>query len=211
MDGVIIESEHLWDQAREELVRETGGRWGAEQQTAMMGMASHEWSVYVRDELLVPLPPEEISDRVVARLSELYREELPLIEGAADVVHAAAARWPVAIASSSNRELIDLIAELAGIDQALSTTVSSEEAGSGKPAPDVFLRTADQLGAAPASCVVIEDSATGILAALAAGMNVIAAPNRDFPPPPAILARATIAVSHVNRITPALIEKAGGQ
>lgn len=208
MDGIIVESEALWDQAREELVEETGGRWGANAQTAMMGMASHEWSVYVRDELQVPLTAEEISSRVVARLEALYREDLPLIDGAAEAVRAAAEHWPVAIASSSNRELIDLIAELAGIADVLTTTVSSEEAGRGKPAPDVFLKAAEHVGAEPATCVVIEDSANGIRAAVAAGMPVIAAPNRDFPPPQDILDIATLVVDRVAEITPAVIEKA---
>lgn len=211
MDGVIVESEHLWDQAREELVKETGGRWGANAQTAMMGMASHEWSVYVRDELEVPLSAEEISTRVVGRLEALYREDLPLIDGSAEAVHAAAEHWPVAIASSSNRELIDLIAELAGIAVALKTTVSSEEAGRGKPAPDVFLAAAENLGVDPADCVVVEDSANGIRAAVAAGMPVIAAPNRDFPPPQEILDIATLVVDRVADVTPAVIEKAGNE
>jgi HAD superfamily hydrolase (TIGR01509 family) len=211
MDGIIVESEVLWDQAREELVKETGGRWGANAQTAMMGMASHEWSVYVRDELQVPLPAEEISSRVVARLEALYREDLPLIEGAAGAVAAAAEHWPVAIASSSNRELIDLIAELAEIEDSLTATVSSEEAGRGKPAPDVFLKAAEHLEAEPSGCVVIEDSANGIRAAVAAGMPVIAVPNRDFPPPREILEIATLVVDRGAEVTPALIEKAGNE
>lgn len=211
MDGVIVESEHLWDQAREELVKQTGGRWGANAQTAMMGMASHEWSVYVRDELQVPLSAEEISARVVGRLEALYREDLPLIEGAAEAVIAAAEHWPVAIASSSNRELIDLISELAGIESALTATVSSEEAGRGKPAPDVFLAAANELAVQPTECVVIEDSANGIRAAVAAEMPVIAVPNRDFPPPQEILEIATLVVDRVADLSPALIEKAGNK
>jgi HAD superfamily hydrolase (TIGR01509 family) len=209
MDGVIVESEALWDRAREDLVRETGGRWGTGSQEAMMGMASHEWSVYVRDELQVPMSAEEISREVVARLEALYREDLPLIEGSAEAVRAAAEVWPVAIASSSNRELIDLISELAGIDDVLKATVSSEEAGRGKPAPDVFLMAADQLGVEPASCVVIEDSANGIRAGVAAGMKVIAAPNRDFPPSQDALDLATLVIDRVADLTNATIEHAG--
>jgi HAD superfamily hydrolase (TIGR01509 family) len=209
MDGVIVESESLWDQAREELVKETGGRWGAGAQEAMMGMASHEWSVYVRDELEVPHTAEYISSEVVSRLEALYRIDLPLIEGSAEAVHAAADQWPVAIASSSNRELIDLVAKLAGIDEVLKTTVSSEEAGRGKPAPDVFLAAAEQLGVSPENCVVIEDSANGIRAGVAAGMKVIAIPNRDFPPSMEALDLATLVVDRVSEITNATIERAG--
>ena len=209
MDGVIVESEALWDAAREDLVKETGGRWGAGAQEAMMGMASHEWSVFVRDELQVPMSAEDISRDVVGRLEALYREDLPLIEGAAEAVRAASELWPVAIASSSNRELIDLIAELAGIADVLTTTVSSEEAGRGKPAPDVFLMAAEQLGVDPENCVVIEDSANGIRAGVAAGMKVIAVPNRDFPPSQDALDLATLVLDRVADLTNQTIEHAG--
>lgn len=209
MDGVIIESEQLWNRSRKELVEETGGSWKFDAHPAMMGMASHEWTAYMRDELAVPLPAGEISDRVVAKLSAGYRESPPLIPGAAHVVARAAERWPVAIASSSNRELIDLVAELAGISGLLSATVSSEEAGRGKPAPDVFLMAARELGARPRDCVVVEDSANGIRAALAAEMSVIAVPSRDFPPPDDTLAEAALVVGDIGEVTPDAIEQAG--
>ena len=209
MDGVIVESERLWDKAREELVKETGGRWGAGSQRAMMGMASNEWSAYVRDELQVPLPAEEINDRVVARLIELYRADFPLIDGAQETVRAAAERWPLAIASSSNRELIDLVVELAGIADDFQTTVSSEEVGRGKPDPAVFLAAAEQLGTDPAECVVIEDSGNGIRAGVSAGMRVIAVPNQDFPPAKDALDLAHAVVDRVSEVTNQLIETTG--
>lgn len=209
MDGVIVDSERLWDDAREELVRETGGRWGANAQRAMMGMSSKQWSVYVRDELQVPLSAQEINDRVVGRLVELYREEFPLIDGAPEAVREAAERWPLAIASSSNRELIDLVVELAGIADAFRATVSSEEAGLGKPEPDVFLEAARRLEVEPAECVVIEDSGNGIRAGIAAGMRVIGVPNKDFPPAEDALALAHAVVDRVSDVTPQLIETTG--
>lgn len=209
MDGVIVESEALWDEAREQLVKQTGGRWGAGAQRAMMGMASNEWSAYVRDELQVPLTAGEINDRVVARLIELYREEFPLIDGAVNAVRSAAERWPLAIASSSNRELIDLVIELAGVADSFAVTVSSEEVGRGKPAPDVFLAAAEQLGVAPSNCVVIEDSGNGIRAAVAAEMRVIAVPNREFPPTSDAMALAHAVVDRVSEVTNQLIETTG--
>ncbi|MGB1584157.1 MAG: HAD family hydrolase [Solirubrobacterales bacterium] len=209
MDGVIVESEALWDEAREQLVKQTGGRWGAGAQRAMMGMASNEWSAYVRDELEVPLPAEEINSRVVARLIELYRESIPLIDGAVEAVLRAAERWPLAIASSSNRELIDLVIDLAGIADAFEVTVSSEEVGRGKPSPDVFLAAAEQLGANAEHCVVIEDSGNGIRAAVAAGMRVIAVPNREFPPAPDAIDLAHAVVDSVTDISNQLIETTG--
>jgi HAD superfamily hydrolase (TIGR01509 family) len=210
MDGVIIESELLWDRAREELVTAAGGRWLEDSDTAMMGMAAPEWSAYMRDHLRVPLTAEQINARVVERLSAFYRERLPLIDGAVAAVRAAAARWPVAIASSSDRELIDLVTDLAGLAGVLGATVSSEEAGRGKPAPDVFLRAAELLGTEPERCVAIEDSANGIRAARAAGMPVVAMPSRDFPPAASLLAEAAVVVDGPAEITPELIERAGG-
>ncbi|MGB0888739.1 MAG: HAD family hydrolase [Solirubrobacterales bacterium] len=199
----------IFDMDREQLVKQTGGRWGAGAQRAMMGMASNEWSAYVRDELEVPLPAEEINSRVVARLIELYRESIPLIDGAVEAVLRAAERWPLAIASSSNRELIDLVIDLAGIADAFEVTVSSEEVGRGKPSPDVFLAAAEQLGANPGHCVVIEDSGNGIRAAVAAEMRVIAVPNREFPPAPDAIDLAHAVVDSVTDITNQLIETTG--
>ena len=208
MDGIIVDSEKLWDDAREELVKETGGRWGANSQRAMMGMASHEWSAYVRDELEVPMTAEAINDDIVGRLLKSYEQHLPLLPGAVDVVRAAAARWPLALASSSNREIIDGVLSLAGITDEFKVTVSSEEVGRGKPAPDVFLAAARELGTDPADCVVIEDSGNGIRAGIAAGMTVVAAPNHDFPPDPEAIALAHVVVEHVADITVEIIEGA---
>jgi HAD superfamily hydrolase (TIGR01509 family) len=208
MDGIIVDSEQLWDDAREELVKETGGRWGVGAQRAMMGMASHEWSAYVRDELEVPLSAEEINREVVGRLLRSYEQHLPLLPGAVQVVRAAGACWPLAVASSSNREVIDHVLEIAGIADQFGATVSSEEVGRGKPAPDVFLATARELGVEPADCVVIEDSGNGIRAAVAAGMRVVAAPNHHFPPDPDAIALAHVVVENVADITVESIEAA---
>jgi HAD superfamily hydrolase (TIGR01509 family) len=208
MDGIIVDSEQLWDDAREELVKETGGRWGAGAQRAMMGMASHEWSAYVRDELEVPMTAAEINKDVVGRLLRSYEEHLPLLPGAVDVVRAIGVRWPLALASSSNREIIDHVIEIAGITDQFVKTVSSEEVGRGKPAPDVFLATAKQLDVAPAECVVIEDSGNGIRAGVAAGMRVVAAPNLDFPPEPDAIALAHVVVDRVADISVETIEEA---
>lgn len=209
MDGVLVESEALWDKAREDLVKETGGRWGAGAQRAMMGMASNQWSVYVRDELEVPMTAAAISKEIVRRLIVQYEEDFPAIDGAAEVVSAAAEKWPLAVASSSNRELIDLVIKIGELDKYFKATVSAEEVGRGKPAPDVFLEAARLLGTDPANCVVIEDSANGIKAAEAAGMKIIAAPNREFPPAEEDLARADLVIETVALITNEMIEQVG--
>jgi HAD superfamily hydrolase (TIGR01509 family) len=182
LDGLLIDSESVWDEARREYVAEHDGRWRDAATRAMMGMASTEWSRYLRDELGVDRPPETISEEVAARVGELYRERLPLLPGAREAVKRLGARWPLGLASSSNREVIDLVLELAGLDSAFDATVSSEEVGRGKPAPDVYLEAARRLSVEPEACAAIEDSRNGILSARAARMRVIAVPNSEFPP-----------------------------
>jgi HAD superfamily hydrolase (TIGR01509 family) len=208
LDGVLLDSEPRWNAAREALVRETGGRWGEDAPTAMMGMSSPEWSAYMRDVLGVPMDPDAISRDVVRRMREGYTEDLPLLPGATEAVPALAARWPLALASSSNREIIDLVIELAGFGDAFPVTVSSEEVQRGKPAPDVYVEAARRLDVAPGRCVAVEDSSNGLRAAAAAGMTVIAVPNPHYPPDPDALAIAATTVAVVGEITPELVQSA---
>jgi HAD superfamily hydrolase (TIGR01509 family) len=190
LDGVLIDSEHVWDQARRELAAERGGRWTETASRDMMGMSSLEWSRYMHDVIGVPDPPEEISTEVVRRLEEIYRRDLPLVDGAVDAVERLAARWPLGLASSSNRELIDLVLDLSGLARYFRATVSSEEVGRGKPEPGVYLEAARRLDVAPERCAAVEDSEAGIRSAKAAGMRVLAIPNPHFPPKDDALALA---------------------
>ena len=207
LDGVIMDSEQRWNGAKEALVRETGGRWREEAPSVMMGMSSSEWAAYLHDDLGVPMDVDEISRDVVRRMEDGYREALPLLPGAGDAVRSLAGRWPLGLASSSNREIIDLVLELTGFGDHFRVTVSSEEVERGKPAPDVYLEAARRLGVKPARCVAIEDSSNGLRAAHAASMTVIAVPNPHFPPDPDALALAAAAVSVVGEVTPALVER----
>lgn len=205
LDGVLIDSEGIWNSARQAVAEDHGGRWSDGAQRAMMGMSSTEWSAYMHDDLGVELPGDEISDTVVERLMKLYRERLPLLPGARETVLAFAARWPLAVASSANRPVIDLVLELAGLTDRFKATVSSEEVPNGKPAPDVYLEAAHRLGAAPPRCAAVEDSSNGLRSAAAAGMTVIAVPNREFPPSADALALAAIEVESLTRLTPELL------
>jgi HAD superfamily hydrolase (TIGR01509 family) len=210
LDGVLVESEQVWDEVRERLVRERGGRWHAGAQRDMMGMSSIEWSRYISEELGVPLSPTEISAEVVRRVSDVYRDELPLLPGALEAVRRIAERWPLGLASSSNRPIIDLVLELAGLADLFPVTVSSEEVGSGKPAPDVYLEATRRLGVEPRYAAAVEDSTNGLLAARTAGLGVVAVPNRAFPPVEAALEAADVVVPSLDELTPAVIEAAVG-
>ena len=149
LDGVLVDSESVWDDVRRELTVELGGTWREEAQQRMMGMSSPEWSAYMHDELSVPLRAEEISERVVAEMVRRYEAELPLIDGAVEAVERMAEHWPLGLASSANRPLIDLFLERSGLGEAISVSVSSEEVARGKPAPDVYLRACELMGAGP--------------------------------------------------------------
>ena len=201
LDGVLLDSEQVWTEAKEELVREHGGRWREEAPRAMMGMSSLEWSRYLHDELGVPLEPDAISDEVVRRLERIYRDRLPLVDGALEAVERLAASLPLGLASSSNREIIDLFLELSGLGRCFAVTVSSEEVERGKPAPDVYLEVLRRLGADPAESVAVEDSENGIRAARAARMRVVAVPNPHYPPEPAALAEADDVVDSLHDLT----------
>ena len=205
LDGVLLDSEQVWDEVREELVKERGGRWHDRAQTEMMGMSSIEWSRYMHDELGVPDPPQEISADVVRRLEEVYRKRLPLIDGAHEAVERLAARWPLGLASSSNREVIDLVLDLSGLARFFRVTVSSEEVPRGKPEPDVYLEAARGLGVPPERCAAVEDSHNGIRSAKAAGMRVIAIPNQHYPPGEEGLTLADVTLSSLAELTPSIV------
>ena len=204
LDGVLVDSEQLWDRARRELVEERGGVWREDATRAMMGMSSREWSRYLHDELQVDLEPAEISAAVVAKLEQLYREQRPLLPGARAAVLALAQRWPLGLASSANREVIDLVLELAELEDSFAATVSSEEVPRGKPAPDVYLEAARRLGVAPTDCAAVEDSTTGLRAAAAAGMRIIALPNRAVPPAEDALQLADVVIGSLDELRPTL-------
>ena len=201
---MLIDSESVWGSVREQVTKESGGRWHEGAQREMMGMNSQEWSRYMRESLEVPMEAEEISELVVERLRERYRREVPLLPHAVATVRTVAESWPLGLASSSNRPLIDLVLELSGLAPCFRATVSSEEVGRGKPAPDVYLEAARRLGVEPPSCAAVEDSTNGIRSAHAAGMAVAVVPRPDFPPASDALALADVAVRSLAGLAPAL-------
>ena len=205
LDGVLLDSESAWLDAKRAVVDEWGGRWKEEASRAMLGMSAPEWSRYVGDELGVPLEPEAISDRVVEHVLRSYVEALPLLPGAEAAVERIAARWPLGLASSSNKEVIEHVMATSGWGDVFHAWVSSEEVGRGKPAPDVFLEAARRLGVDAAQAAGVEDSHNGILSAKAAGLRTIAIPNHEFPPGEDALARADVILGGLDELTPDVV------
>ena len=207
LDGVIVDSEHLWDEVREELAGERGGRWHERAQADMMGMSAPEWSRYMHEVIGLSESPAEIDELVVQGMLDRYAERLPLIDGAVDAVLRLAGSFRLALASSSNRRVIDAVLEAAGIASSFEVTVSSEEVARGKPAPDVFLEAARRLDLPPARCAAVEDSGNGIRAAHAAGMRVVAIPNERYPPPAEALALADAILDSIAELTPTTVSR----
>jgi HAD superfamily hydrolase (TIGR01509 family) len=207
LDGVIVDSEQVWDDVRETYTREHGGTYTDRATRDMMGMSSLEWSRYMAEELGVPGTPDEINAAVVERMLERYGSAPPLIPGAVEAVRRVAAQWPLAIASSSNPELIEVVIRVSGLADVFETAVSSQEVPRGKPAPDVYLEAARRLGVDAARCAAVEDSHNGIRSARAAGMRVVAVPNPHFPPDDEALAEADVVLRSIDELTPAVIDR----
>jgi HAD superfamily hydrolase (TIGR01509 family) len=206
LDGVLVQSEELWDEARRELARDAGVEWPDGATDAMMGMSSKEWSRYVHEEVGVPSSPEEINRGVVERLEARYRSDLPWIPGAREAVERMAGAYPLGLATSSNREIVDIVVEVGGFEDMFAVTVSSEEVERGKPAPDVYLECARRMQVDPKRCAAIEDSTNGLLSAAAAGMRVVAIPNDAHPPAARGLAEADVVLDSIEDLRPGVVE-----
>ena len=192
MDGVLVDTERSWHDVRRDLVEEHGGTWHAGANRAMQGLSTAEWTAYMADDLGVPLAPDEIARLVSAELDRIYHAQPPFLPGAIETVgRLAAAGRRLAVASSSPRTIIDALLDAGGITDAFEVVLSSEEVPRGKPSPDVYLEAARRLGVEPAECLAVEDSANGLRAAAAAGMEVYAIPNPHEPPDDDALALAS--------------------
>jgi HAD superfamily hydrolase (TIGR01509 family) len=206
LDGVLIDSEPVWEEVRRTLVEERGGRWGPGTQSRIMGMNTGEWARYLSEELEARLEPAEVAAIVLSRMADRYRANLPLLPGAVEAVRRLGG-LPLAVASSSPLQLVELVLELADVASTFRAIVSSDEVCRGKPAPDVYLLAARRLGVEPASSVAVEDSSNGIRSAAAAGFRVVAVPRPSFPPAPDALGMASLVLDELGQLTPESLER----
>lgn len=206
LDGVLVDSEGLWDEVRRGLAADAGLPWPDGATGAMQGMSTAEWSAYLAGTVGLPGPADAIAERVIAAMAARYAARLPLIDGAVAAVTRLAARWPLGLASSSPRRLIDTVLAASGLAGHFAVSISTEEVAAGKPAPDVYLEATRRLGVAPADAAAVEDSSNGLRAARAAGLRVVALPHEAFPPAPDALALADATADSLADLTPALID-----
>jgi HAD superfamily hydrolase (TIGR01509 family) len=209
VDGVLIDSEPVWERVRRGLVAQLGGCWPDDAQHRLMGMSTGEWSAYMSADFGLRLTPEQVAEQVTAAMAAEYERHLPLLPGAAGAVRALAARWPLAVASSAPRSLIEVVLDASGLGPAFAAAVSSEEVPRGKPAPDVYLAAAARLGVAPTACAAVEDSSNGLRSAASAGLAVIAVPRPEYPPAADALARARVVLGSLTELTPDTVAALG--
>ncbi|MEU4650918.1 HAD family hydrolase [Nocardia fluminea] len=205
MDGVLIDSEPIWEQVRHEYVVLKGGRWQPDSQKKMMGMSTPEWSAYLADDLGVAEPAGEVAAAVIDLMADKYAHHVPLLPGAVEAVRRCAGSWKLGLASSSPASLIDLVLAKSGLLDYFTAVLSTEEVGRGKPAPDVYLTVAQRLGVEPNNCTAVEDSTNGLRSAHNAGMRLIAAPRPEFPPLPDALALAEVVIDDLDQLTPGVV------
>jgi HAD superfamily hydrolase (TIGR01509 family) len=206
LDGVLIDSEPVWEDVRRAVVAEHGGHWEADSQSRLMGMSTPEWSAYLSHELGVRLPPAQVAEVVIDGVARRYQEHLPLMEGSVEAVQKMASRWQLGLASSSPPRLIGLVLERSGLAEFFALSISTEEVGRGKPAPDVYLEATRRLGQLPGSCAAVEDSSNGIRSAARAGLLVVAVPHPRYPPDPDAIASASAVLPDLRALTPELVQ-----
>ena len=202
LDGVLIDSEPVWEEVRRGLVAEGGGHWAPDAQRRLMGMSTPEWARYLSEDLGVGLPPDEVASLVVDRMAARYRKRIPFLPGAVEAVRRLAARWPLGLASSAPAVLIETVLQAAELGSYFQVTMSTEQVPQGKPAPDIYLAVTDTLGVSPAACAAVEDSSNGLRSAAAAGLHVIAIPHPQYPPDPDALAAASLVLPALTDLTP---------
>jgi len=206
LDGVIVDSEIWWHEERVAWAAERGLRWTEADTHEVMGANSRRWARIMRERLGLQEGDEPaILEAVVRRVIDRYRHGAPIIDGAVEAVRRIARAWPVAVASSAHRGVIDAALGATGLWDEIPVVVSSDEVAHGKPEPDVYLEAARRLRVPPGECLVVEDSVNGVRAGVAAGMTVILVPNASVPPAPGADAIAHYVLGSLRDLDPATI------
>jgi HAD superfamily hydrolase (TIGR01509 family) len=179
MDGVLIDSEPLWTVAEIELAKSLGGEWGDDIKAAVIGTRLDVAVRRVLEWYGADAGPAEVTNAMeflLARMVELFHDELPLMPGALEVVDGVRALGvPTALVSSSYRVLMEAALDTLGRDR-FDATLAGDEVAHGKPSPEPYLTVCEMLGVSPASCVVVEDAMSGVESGEAAGATVVAVP-----------------------------------
>ena len=182
MDGILIDSEPYWNEARRIMAAGAGIEWNSDDHKAVMGVSTTQWVSYMTSRLKLDMAPAEVEAHIVGQMESLYQERIPYLPGAREAVALASDNYPTGLASGSPRILVDAVTNDDAMRGRFREIISSDEVANGKPAPDVYLEACRRLGCSPEHCICIEDSGSGIQAGKKAGMKVIAVPDSRFAP-----------------------------
>jgi HAD superfamily hydrolase (TIGR01509 family) len=205
LDGVLVDTEPIWERVRRRYAEEHGGRWSDDLQARMMGVQTRDWSRELSDAIGGRIGPQAVALEITADLAGEYRRHLPVIEGAVPAVRRLAESFRLGLVSGSPASLIGLVLELTDLAGCFEVAMSADEVEHGKPEPDPYVGLALRLQVAPGSCVAVEDSANGIRSAMAAGMRVVAIPRGKHRPAPEVLQLADRTLESINELTPSLV------
>lgn len=207
MDGLLIDSEPKWDRARADMAERLGKEWGRKDHEAVMGVSTEEWAAYMRDTWNIDMSLKDIVEEIVSRMRDYYREQIPFRKNAVEAVNLAADNYRTALASGSERSLIDIVTASEQLAGKFEVVLSADQVERGKPHPDVYLETAKRLGVEPEYCLCLEDSKNGMLAGLNAGFKVIGIPDKDFPVEQAVLDKVDAVLGSLDEFTLELLRK----
>ncbi|HEX7587278.1 MAG TPA: HAD family phosphatase [Anaerolineae bacterium] len=198
LDGLLVDSEPHWNEARRQIAAERGIEWNRDDLQVCMGVSTLTWAKYMIRRLNLDQSPDQVISRMIGAMQALYARQIPYLPGAIEAVDCAARLGPTGLASGSHRSLIDIVIADAPLRGKFQAVVCADEVPAGKPAPDVYLQAARELGVQAENCVCLEDSANGILAGKSAGMQVIAVPDHRLPPSQEILRQADVVLASLN-------------
>lgn len=177
MDGLLVDSEPVWYDVEAAAVERLGGTWAPEHQAALIGGTMDASCRYMLEHTGASMTPEQLADELIAEMAIRFRTGLPLHEGALELVDAVrAAGVPTGLVSSSYRVLVDAALERLGRER-FDVSVAGDEVRHGKPDPEPFLTACERLGVPASATVVLEDAASGVASAEAAGCVVVAVPS----------------------------------
>jgi HAD superfamily hydrolase (TIGR01509 family) len=195
LDGLLMDTEPLWHQARVEFFKPFGLVWTESDQEQCMGLSTAGWVAYMVKRLDGQLSSQMVQDEIVGRMAQYYGNgHVRILPGAQEALEFSFEKFTLGLASGSYRRLLEAAVQGAGWTKFFAEIVSSDDVPKGKPAPDVYLEIVRRLGVRMSETVVVEDSANGILAGLAAGAKAIAVPNLHIRPPQEILNKASVVI-----------------
>ncbi|MEM7008630.1 MAG: HAD family phosphatase [Thermodesulfobacteriota bacterium] len=205
MDGVMIDSEPLWEKTERILLKRRGIEYTADYRDQIVGLNQNDSGKLLVETFNLKDSVEEIIDERVVILTGIYEEELEVVKELIPLLNQLQdLDYKLAVASSSPLRVINFVLDMFSLHQYFPVVVSGECTDDGKPHPAIYLHTAKRLEIDPSECVAIEDSINGVKSAKAAGMHCIAVPDKRLTQDQFKI--ADLIVPSLNRISPDLIK-----